>query len=65
MKIGLIQIDGKIPNLALMKLAAFHKSKGDNVEIIDISSFEFDRIYELRFLWVVRDMILKQNYHKI
>ena len=31
MEIGLIQIDGTLPNLALMKLSAWHKSKGDKV----------------------------------
>lgn len=30
--IGLIDIDGKIPNLALMKISAWHKNKRDNVE---------------------------------
>ena len=32
MKIGLIQIDGKMPNLALMKLASWHRKKGDKFE---------------------------------
>lgn len=33
MKIGLIDVDGHhYPNLALMKLSAWHKSRGDNVE---------------------------------
>jgi radical SAM superfamily enzyme YgiQ (UPF0313 family) len=32
MKIGLIQIDGKWPNLALMKISAWHKVQGDQVE---------------------------------
>lgn len=31
MRIGLIDIDGKWPNLALMKISAYHKSKGDDV----------------------------------
>ena len=38
MKVGLIQIDGKMPNLALMKLAAWHRKKGDDVRIIDLST---------------------------
>jgi hypothetical protein len=29
MKVGLIQVDGKWANLALMKLSAWHKKKGD------------------------------------
>lgn len=32
MKIGLIDVDSKIPNLALMKISAWHKEKGDQVE---------------------------------
>ena len=31
LKIRLTHIDGKLPNLALMKLAAFHKARGDDV----------------------------------
>ena len=32
-RIGLIDVDGhNFPNLALMKISAFHKAKGDNVE---------------------------------
>ncbi len=45
MKVGLIQVDGKMPNLALMKLAAFHKKKGDDVTVLDMSHLEFDRVY--------------------
>ena len=30
-KILLVDVDGKIPNLALMKLSAYHKAKGDEV----------------------------------
>jgi len=45
LKIALIQVDGKMPNLALMKLAAWHKKKGDEVTLIDMSHLEFDRFY--------------------
>lgn len=45
MKIGLIQVDGKWANLALMKLSAFHKKRGDDVTLIDLSSHNFDRVY--------------------
>lgn len=34
MKILLVDIDSKIPNLALMKLSTFHKNKGDEVSLI-------------------------------
>ena len=34
MKIGILDIDGhNYPNLALMKISAYHKSQGDNVEL--------------------------------
>jgi len=45
MKVGLIQLDGKMPNLALMKLASWHKKKGDDVTVVDLSDFQFDRTY--------------------
>lgn len=31
MRIALIQVDGKLPNLVLMKLSAYHKARGDDV----------------------------------
>lgn len=31
-RIGLVQVDGKWANLALMRLSAYHKAKGDQVE---------------------------------
>lgn len=45
MRVGLIQVDGKMPNLALLKLAQWHINKGDQIKFIDLSSFNFDRIY--------------------
>lgn len=32
-KVLLFQVDGKIPNLALMRLSAWHKAKGDQVQL--------------------------------
>ena len=33
MKVGLIDVDGhNFPNLALMKISAWHKAQGDDVE---------------------------------
>ena len=45
MKIGLIDVDGhNFPNLPLMKLSAYHKSKGDTVEFMN--HFEhYDKVY--------------------
>jgi radical SAM superfamily enzyme YgiQ (UPF0313 family) len=45
MKIGLIDVDGhNFPNLALMKLAAYHKSAGDTVEWVNYME-RYDRVY--------------------
>ena len=33
MKVLLFQLDGKLPNLALMRLAAHHRARGDDVEL--------------------------------
>ena len=44
MNIGLISVDGhNFPNLALMKLSAFHKRAGDNVSWVTIGNY--DRTY--------------------
>lgn len=45
MKVALIQVDGKWPNPALMKLSAWHKKRGDEVTLIDLSTHSFERIY--------------------
>lgn len=46
-KIGIIQVDGKIPNLALMKIAGYHESNGDTVEWFKGVLFqdEYDKVY--------------------
>jgi len=44
MKIGLIDVDGHgYPNIALMKISAFHKAKGDVVEWANMGNY--DRTY--------------------
>lgn len=46
MKIGLIDIDGHhFPNLALMKLSAWHKGQGDIVEWYTPWTSRYDRVY--------------------
>ncbi len=40
MRILLCQIDGKIPNLALMRIAAHHKAQGDEVELRHGADFQ-------------------------
>ena len=50
MRVRLTQIDGKLPNLALMKLAHYHRTRGDEVHFskdIERSMLEpdYDRVY--------------------
>lgn len=47
MRIGLIDVDGSnFPNLALMKISAWHKAKGDSVEWYEpMFSGHFDKVY--------------------
>lgn len=46
MRIGLYDVDSKIPNLALMKIAAFHKERGDDVQAYSpLFKSEYDRVY--------------------
>lgn len=47
MRIGLVDVDGRnFPNLALMKISAWHKAKGDSVEWYEpIFSGHFDKVY--------------------
>lgn len=46
MKIGLIDVDGhNFPNLALMKLSAYHKAKGDEVDWYSIFDEHYDIVY--------------------
>ena len=46
MKIALLDVDGhNFPNLALMKLARWHKANGDSVEMYDPLFSSYDRLY--------------------
>lgn len=46
-KIGLIQVDGSLCNLALMQIAAYHRAQGDTVEWFkgDLYRSEYDLVY--------------------
>lgn len=46
-RIGLIDVDGtgRFPNLPLMKLSAYHKQQGDDVEWYDPWQDEYDIVY--------------------
>lgn len=46
MKIGLIDVDGhNFPNLALMRISAYHKARGDTVEWWWSDFFHYDIVY--------------------
>lgn len=46
MRIGLIDVDAdRYPNLALMKLSAWHKRQGDTVEWVEPMYWDYDRVY--------------------
>lgn len=49
MKIGLIDVDGhNFPNLALMRISAYHKARGDTVEWWGGDLFRYDVIYKTK-----------------
>lgn len=47
MRIGLVDVDGtgRFPNIALMKISAWHKAQGDSVEWYDPLWGRFDKVY--------------------
>ena len=58
MKVGLIDVDGHsgFPNLALMKLSAWHKSNGDSVEWYSpMFSGHIDRVYKSKIFTFSQD----------
>ena len=71
MNVKLIQIDGKLPNLALMRLAAYYKEHNHNVVFTrsvnrDLFDPEFDLIFASSIFKFSLNRIerLKQNYPK-
>lgn len=61
-RVRLTQIDGKLPNLALMKLAHWHRSRGDEVALTRNTSRDlFEGDYDL----VYGSAIFKFSRHKI
>jgi hypothetical protein len=57
MKVGLIDVDGhNFPNIPLMKLSAWHKSKGDHVEFYEpLFSGHMDRVYMSKVFSFTKD----------
>ena len=51
MRIGLVQIDGKLPNLALMKISSYYKSQGAAVEFAKPQT-QYDKTFAaVLFTW--------------
>lgn len=49
--IGLIDVDGKLPNLALMKISSYYKSLGEQVEFVQPDK-KYDKVYaSCLFTW--------------
>jgi hypothetical protein len=64
MRVLLTQLDGSMPNLALMKLAHWHKSRGDEVkvtkEIVRRDLFnEYDKVYGSAIFKFSQDRLLR------
>lgn len=47
MRIGIVQVDGKLPNLALMQICSYHEQRGDSVSWYEGPLFaeQYDRVY--------------------
>ena len=56
MKIGLIDVDSiNFPNLALMKISAYHKQLGDDVSMY-LHLFNYDRVYMSKVFLFSKDI---------
>lgn len=56
MNIGLIDVDGhNFPNLALMKISAYHKAIGDNVEWANPLFGDYDKVYKAKVFTFTED----------
>lgn len=67
MKIGLIDVDGgkSFPNLALMKISAYHKSKGDEVSWYDPFDGRYDEVYMSKVFSFTPDYDYAINANKV
>lgn len=64
MKIGLIDVDGKLPNLALMKISRYYKQRGDEVEFCNF--FEhYDIVYKSKIFTFTPDIDYYVNADKV
>lgn len=63
MEIGVYQLDGKIPNLAIMKIVGFHEANGDHVEWYkgELFSEQYDKIYFSKLFSFTPTPVLPHN----
>ena len=66
-RIGLIDVDGgkTVPNLALMKISAYHKSIGDEVEWYSAFDGWFDKVYLSKVFSFTPDYDYHINAHEV
>lgn len=62
MRVRLTHIDGKLPNLALMKLAHWHKAQGDEITFTksltrEMFEPDYDRVYGSAIFGFSRDRV--------
>lgn len=61
--IGLFDIDGKLPNLALMKISTYYKSLGEQVEFVK-EDRKYEKIYaSCLFTWNRNKCLELQNFY--
>lgn len=66
MRIGLIDVDSsRFPNLALMKLSAYHKGNGDSVEWYTPFTDRYDRVYVSKVFSTTPDYDLCINANEV
>lgn len=57
MSIGLIDVDKtRFPNIALGKIAAYHKLQGDTVEWVEPMYWDYDRVYQSKIFTFTPDI---------
>ena len=67
MKIGLFDIDPKYHNLALMKLSAYHKQKGDETELYSpLFTKTYDRVYVSKIFteFHINECYIPENFYR-
>lgn len=64
MRIGLLAVDSQYPNLALMKLSAYHKAEGDSVEWYNPIE-RYDRVYMAKVFTFTPDYGYYVNADKV